>query len=295
MSNLPEETHVGRVALSTADVDSAAAFYEDVVGLEAVDRDDDGAVLGAGGTPLLELEAAPEEAARPPNAAGLFHVAYRVPDRSALADALARVRASGRMTGASDHLVSEALYLDDPEDNGIEVYRDRPREEWERPADGRIRLDTLPLDLGDLATEAAGAETAPPGTDVGHVHLEVTDLDRARAFYVDALGFDVTFQTPGALFVAAGGYHHHVGLNTWNRRSAPAAGRGLDWFEVVLPDEATLAAAVDRLEDAGYGPTRTAAEHVPPRTDAGHEPTRACAGATVRDPDGIGVRLAVRS
>jgi catechol 2,3-dioxygenase len=271
MSDLPAATQVGRVALDVADPDRARAFYADVVGLDPLG---DG-TMGAGGDPLLELRAAPDVDPRPMGAAGLFHVAYRVPGRPALADALLRLRASGRMTGASDHLASEALYGADPEDNGVEVYRDRPREQWERSPDGTPRLDTLPLDLAALEGEAAGDDGVPPGTDVGHVHLEVSDLDRARAFYVDALGFEVMDTYDGALFVGAGGYHHHVGLNVWNGSSETAGGRGLAWFELLVPDADALDAAVDRL------------------TAAGHDVQVAGEGAAVADPDGIEVRLAV--
>jgi catechol 2,3-dioxygenase len=273
MSSLPDGTRVGRVALDVADLDGAATFYEDAVGLATLADSEDRVTLGAGEDPLLELRAAPDAEPRPGDAAGLFHVAYRVPARGALGDALGRLRESGRMSGASDHIVSEALYARDPEGNGVEVYRDRPRDEWDRKADGRPRIDTLPLALDDLADDADGDRAAPPGTDVGHVHLEVTDLDDAHAFYVDALGFDRVERVAGALFVAAGGYHHHVGLNVWNRRSAPASGRGLAWFEVVVPGEAALAAAVDRVAAAGYAVTETDA------------------GATVADPAGVEVRL----
>jgi len=271
MTDLPAQTHVGRVAFDVADPDRARTFYDEVGGLDPLG---DGR-LGAGGDPLVELRAAPDDDPRPLAAAGLFHVAYRVPGRPALADALLRLRASGRMTGASDHVVSEALYAADPEDNGVEVYRDRPREVWERSPDGTPRIDTLPLDLADLETEAAGEESVPPGTDVGHVHLGVSDLDAARAFYVDALGFEQRATYDGALFVAAGGYHHHVGLNVWNGTSERAAGRGLAWFEVVVPDGDALDAAVDRLTAAGYD------------VDAAGD------GAAVEDPDSVEIRLAV--
>ncbi len=294
MDTLPEGTRVGRVALAVGDLDRTAAFYVDVVGLAVLDRTDDRAVLGADGEELLVLRAAPGAPARPADAAGLYHLAVRFPTRSALGAALSRVRDDaaevGRLTGASDHGVSEALYLDDPEGNGVELYRDRPRERWERTPDGDVRFETKPLDLDDLAATAdrssaadpqsagdgapPGADVgAPPGTDVGHVHLEVTDLGRAEEFYVDALGFDVTARVRGALFVSAGGYHHHLGLNVWQGRSAPASGRGLDRFEVAFPDEDARAAAVERLRSADYSVERTAE------------------GTVVEDPDGIGIRL----
>ena len=181
-----------------------------------------------------------------------------MPTRADLARTLRRVADSRwPLSGASDHLVSEALYLADPEGNGIELYRDRPRDEWPRSA-GSIEMATLPLDLESLLGEPGGerADTRmPAGTTLGHVHLQVADLGDAEAFWVDALGFDVTVRGyPGALFVSAGGYHHHVGLNTWagvGAPSPPSGSRGVAWFEVVLPDGAAVAAAAARLRRVG--------------------------------------------
>ncbi len=165
--------------------------------------------------------------------------------------------AGHRFTGASDHLVSEALYLDDPEGNGIEIYRDRPREEWTR-SDGQLQMATLPLDLdGVLASAPAGdaGDGMAAGTRIGHVHLQVASIPAAEAFYSDGLGFEPTVRGyPGALFVSAGGYHHHVGLNTWAGEGAPApppGARGLRSFTIVLPDEAALAATVAAVSAAG--------------------------------------------
>ena len=277
---LPAEAAVGRVALVVNDLDAVAEFYRDVVGLSVRRREGDRATLGAGGDPLLELTGDPDATPRAPEATGLFHVAFRVPARAALADALYRVDERWELTGASDHRVSEALYLDDPEGNGVEVYRDRPREEWPTRADGHVEMDTLPLDLEGLAADSGNEESAPPGTDVGHVHLEVSDIPAARRFYAEALGMNVRQEWgPNALFVAAGGYHHHVGLNTWNGRSEPLEGRGLDWFELVLPDGASLEAARERFEECGV---EVVVSEEGPRNDGGFE---------VRDPDGIPVRL----
>ncbi|WP_336037013.1 VOC family protein [Halobacterium yunchengense] len=270
---LPSATRVGRVALRVPDLAEAVAFYREVVGLRVIDRTPSRATLGAGGDALLVLDAAPDEPERPADAAGLYHAAFRVPSRSALGDALGRVREQWTLQGAADHLVSEAVYLADPAGNGVEIYRDRPREEWPRTPDGRPRIGTEPLDVEGVVAAAAGGTDAPAGTDVGHVHLEVSSLPAARAFYVDALGFDVVLSARGALFVAAGGYHHHVGLNTWRGRTAPAGGRGLAWTEFVLPDADALAAVRRRTEAAGYA--------VSP-TDAGF---------VARDDDAIAVRL----
>ncbi len=275
-SGLPAATHVGRVGLVVADLDDCLAFYRDVVGLDVRSRDADAATLGAGGDPLLELRADPDAPERGRDEAGLFHTAFRVPTRAALGDALERVRERWTLTGASDHLVSEALYLSDPEGNGVEIYRDRPRDAWPVDDDGSVGMDTLPLDLADLRAAAGdGSEAgAPPGTDVGHVHLEVTDVAAARAFYVDGLGLRVR-QSYGdsALFLAADDYHHHVGLNSWNERSEPAAGRGLDWFELVVTDDGVVEQVAERLAD---GETRV---------------ERTSDGLAATDRDGITVRL----
>ncbi|WP_254278894.1 VOC family protein [Haloarcula marina] len=270
---LPAETSVGRVGLTVNDRAAVAAFYEDVVGLTVRDRSADTVVLGDGETPLLELREDPSAPERPRNAAGLFHTAVRVPDRSALGDALDRIESDWRLSGASDHLVSEALYCRDPEGNGVEVYRDRPRTEWSETSDGGVEMATEPMDMEGVRAAAGGESTAPVGTDIGHVHLEVTSLDAARAFYADALGMNVRTNYEGALFLAAGDYHHHVGVNVWNRRSAPASGRGLAWFELCLPDEKARTAARDRLADAGY------------------EVRRHDDGVSVSDDDGITLRL----
>ncbi|EMA06076.1 VOC family protein [Haloferax denitrificans] len=258
--SLTDDTHLGRVALRVGSLDRVVPFYRDVVGL-AVERARDGsrAVLSAGETPVVVLDEDPDAPERGRREAGLFHLAVRVPDRGALGDVLSRARtrasdAGATLSGASDHLVSEALYFRDPEGNGVEVYRDRPREEWPWTDDRRVSMDTLPLDLGALAGDAAGDEGAPDGTDLGHVHLEVTDVPRSRDFYVDALGMRVRDEGyPGAAFVAAGEYHHHVGLNSWNTRSAPVSeGRGIEWFEVVVPDAATLDAVRESLAANGH-------------------------------------------
>jgi catechol 2,3-dioxygenase len=274
---MPASVHLGRIALRVGSGDRVVPFYRDVVGFD-VDRTDGGAMLSAGDGPLVVLEEDPDAPERPPDAAGLFHLAVRVPTRAALGEALARIDASdASLTGASDHLVSEALYLRDPEGNGVELYRDRPREEWSFSGD-RVEMDTLALDLDDLrrATTGEVVDRVRTGTDLGHVHLEVTSLDGARSFYVDTLGLNVrTDSYRGALFLAAGDYHHHVGINTWNGRRAPASpSRGLEWFEFVLPDRATRDDLFDRLADAGHAVAPDGA---------------------LSDPDGIGVQFVVES
>jgi len=268
-----------------ADIDALSEFYERVVGLRGVHRDGDLARLGPeGGEPLVELLSAPAAAAPPSFSTGLFHLAILVPDRAELARSLRRIVEQGwRLTGASDHLVSEALYLRDPEGNGIEIYRDRPREEWGHAHNGELRMATLPLDLDSLmADEGAGdgpANGMPTGTTMGHVHLRVADIPAAEAFYNGALGLEVMVRSyPGALFVAAGGYHHHIGLNTWESQGAPAApdgSLGLDRYELVLPDAGERDAAATRVGETG-------------------EPTDTDDGILARDPSGNRVLLTTR-
>ena len=227
---------IGRVRLRVADVDRVRSYYERTIGLQA-----DGLSLGAD-TPLIELIHDPDAPPAPAGSTGLFHLAILVPDRPALARSIRRVVASGeRFTGASDHFVSEALYLRDPEGNGIEIYRDRPRSKWEHEANGELRMGTVALDVESVLAEAEDADaTMPVGTRMGHVHLHVADLDSSESFYAGDLGLDVMVRSyPGALFLAHDGYHHHIGLNTWQGEGAPPpppGSRGLEDFELLLPD-----------------------------------------------------------
>jgi catechol 2,3-dioxygenase len=261
MASIDAATAMGPVRLTVADLDRTRAFYERAIGLRPLEGDGEAARLGAAGTPLVELVERPDAPPRPRGTTGLFHLALLVPSRSELARALERVARAGRsFTGASDHLVSEALYLLDPEGNGIEIYRDRPREEWRR-ADGELEMATLPLDLEGLMGElpaAGGDEGMPAGTRMGHVHLQVADLGAAEGFYHGLLGFDVTVRGyPGALFVSAGGYHHHIGLNTWAGEGAPpppSGARGLRRLQIDLAGPGELADVAGRLADAGLEP-----------------------------------------
>lgn len=225
---------VGPVVIDVTDRDRMVAFYEDVVGFRTLDRSGENTVLGVDDA-LLMLRESPDLPARGPAETGLFHTAFRVPSRAALGDALNRIESEWRLTGASDHGVSEALYLRDPEDNGVEVYHDRPRTDWP-VTDGQVEMYTRSLALAPLRDAASGADRCPSGTAVGHVHLEVSSLDDSVAFYGDGLGLDVQQTMDGARFLSfeesrgsndGRAYHHHVGLNTWNERSQPPAGRGL--------------------------------------------------------------------
>jgi catechol 2,3-dioxygenase len=249
----------GAVRLNVADLERARVFYEETIGLRPLAPDDEVLRLGANGVAVVELVDSPSAPARPPRTTGLFHLAILLPTRHALAFALRRVVRSGwALTGASDHLVSEALYLSDPEGNGIEIYRDRPAADWPY-SEGRLQMSTLPLDLEELAAELDDPDApngeAPTGTRIGHVHLNVADLDRAEAFYHGLLGFDVTVRGyPGALFVSTGGYHHDLGLNTWAGEGAPpppAGARGLNRFELFVDEPVELERLERRLSDAG--------------------------------------------
>jgi catechol 2,3-dioxygenase len=259
-ARIDPDTTLGPVRLTVSELDRSRAFYERAIGLRASERDDGTLALGpAGEPPLIELRgdsAAPRLNRRAP---GLYHLAVLVPTRRDLAFALARLaQARWPLDGASDHRVSEALYLSDPDGNGIEIYRDRPREQWPRSGD-RLEMATLPLDLDGLIDELRDASElqahAPAGTRIGHVHLQVADIAEAETFYHGVLGFDVMVRGyPGALFVSAGGYHHHVGLNTWHSAGATPATEGsvgLRSFTVELPSEAERAAVVARVRAAG--------------------------------------------
>jgi catechol 2,3-dioxygenase len=254
------ETSIGTVRLTVSDLDRSRGFYEQAIGLQSTERDDGTLAFGvAGEHPLVELRGERSAPRLDRRATGLFHLAVLVPSRIDLGFALARLaEARWPLDGASDHLVSEALYLSDPDGNGIEIYRDRPREQWPR-ANGSLAMDTLPLDLDSVLGELGGArELQPlvlPGTEIGHVHLQVSDIREAEDFYSGVLGFEVTVRGyPGALFVSAGGYHHHLGLNTWHSAGAapPAPGAvGLRSFEITLPNPQELERLLERVSAAG--------------------------------------------
>ena len=256
---IAQEADVRSVTLTVRNLAAERAFYERVVGLVAIETGEARAVLGAGGRPLVELVEDRGAPPRPPRTTGLFHLAILVPDRGELARSLRRlIEARWPLQGAADHLVSEAIYLADPEHNGIEIYRDRPRDEWQRDGE-ELRMATLPLDLNDVLDEGGDDDDPlgplPAGTRMGHVHLNVANLAASEAFYADLLGFDVTARGyPGALFLSAGGYHHHIGLNTWRGAGAsapPAGALGLRAYELKLPRRSELDEVVARLREGG--------------------------------------------
>jgi catechol 2,3-dioxygenase len=294
-SSIDAATSLGAVALTVADLGRARAFYEHVLGLVASARGADsvGLTASGGGSELVVLHEDRQAPPFDPRGNGLFHLALLVGSRAELACSLRRIAdARWRLTGASDHLVSEALYLRDPDGNGIEIYRDRPRTQWPLDGGGTVRMDTLGLDLSDLLGEPDGNAGSQPATAVaagariGHVHLQVADLAAAERFYCDVLGFDVTVRGyPGALFVSAGGYHHHIGLNTWQSLGAAPVvpGRvGLCSFEVLVPDQAALAQVLDRARVAEVD-----VEHL----DGGPASPGAPAAVRVRDPFGTAIVL----
>lgn len=263
-STLPPDTRIGTVHLRVGDLDQQVAFYEDVLGFLLVAEDGATAAMGtADGSPLLVLHAAPGAPARAPGTTGLFHVAYRVPSRADLGAMVLRIRANRKpIDGFADHNVSEAVYLTDPEGNGIEIYVDRAREVW-YSVDGTIFMTTEPLDVpGLLLAAPKPAPRIPLGTVVGHVHLRVSTLAAAEGFYVGQLGLDVTTRSyPGALFVSAGGYHHHVGLNVWGGEGAqrPEEGSlGLVSFDLIVPSEE----ARERVLGSGAEGTLLDPDHV---------------------------------
>jgi catechol 2,3-dioxygenase len=250
---------MGAVTLQVADLDRMIGYYRDGVRLALLAHEGDRAVLGRGSTPIVVLEHAPSLRHAAPHDAGLFHTAVLFDTRADLAAALYSVatRYPQTFTGSADHLVSNAFYMTDPEGNGVELYWDRDRTEWSW-THGMVDMDTLYLDPNEfirthLTQESLDAADAQPGR-VGHVHLSVGDVDTARAFYVDALGFATTSEFRGqALFVSAGGYHHHMAMNTWNSRGAGrrqlALGLGLVRIEVPGADD--LGALTERMRHNG--------------------------------------------
>lgn len=257
MSTASAPLEISHVVLTVHDLPGVAGFYRQTLGLTDLSRSSGRVTLGAGGRTLLELVADPAARRAAPSEAGLFHTAFLMPSRPALARWLIHAANSGvQLQGASDHLVSEAIYLADPEGNGIEVYVDRPRDRWHGP-DGAIRMATERLDLNDLARAADAPWTgAPDGLVVGHVHLQVGAIPEAEGFYSGQLGLPVMARYPGAAFYGSGGYHHHIATNTWNSRGAgqrdqPATGL----TELVLAvDPAELAVihsrgGSDRMQD----------------------------------------------
>lgn len=269
---LPAATRLGAVTLQVSDLARSLAYYEGVLGFSIVDREPDGAVLAPHGEArgIVHLREKPGARQVPRQGRlGLYHFAILLPDRPSLGRFVAHLDAVGLRAGSADHAVSEALYLWDPDGLGIEVYADRPRETW-RLQGLELYMTVEPLDMQDLL-ESAGRTAwtgMPSGSVVGHMHLHVGDLGAADAFYHAALGFDKTvWSYPGALFLSAGGYHHHLATNTWAAgaaRAGPDDARLIEW-EILLPTPDACAHVGDSLVASGYGvttdgDTRTAAD-----------------------------------
>jgi catechol 2,3-dioxygenase len=267
---LPDATHLGSVRLQVADLARSLDFYVNMLGLRVIESDVARAALAPQGDDRVLVELHERAGARPAGRAqrlGLYHFAILLPDRAALGRFVKHLAAVGLPAGAGDHLVSEAFYISDPDGLGIEVYADRPRETWQRR--GReLVMATDPVDVDDVARAAGDTEWTgmPAGTVMGHVHLHVGDLVQARAFFSEALGFDRTvWSYPGALFLAAGGYHHHLGTNTWAGSGAAVPrdddARLLEWT-IALPDATSIAAVAKSLTDAGYAAELSGSELV---------------------------------
>ena len=256
---LPEATHLGRVRLQVADLDRSLAFYEQVLGLRVLGRTEETVSLGTHGEDreivhLRQLRSARAVPRR--GLLGLYHFAILLPNRAALGRFLAHLGEIGAYAGMSDHFVSEAIYLTDPDGLGIEVYADRPRDAW-RYDEGQLYMTTNHLNVQDVIAAAGGEKWSgmPSGTVLGHVHLYVDDIGKAEDFYHNALGFDkVVWSYPGALFMSAGGYHHHLGTNTWARGAPPASdadARLLEW-EIVVPTREDAKQAAQHVKASGY-------------------------------------------
>jgi catechol 2,3-dioxygenase len=253
------ETEIGHVHLMVSDLSRSVQFYREMIGFNILHQDHKMVTLTADGiTPLLVLEEQVNAIPKPANTTGLYHFAILLPDRSSLANWLVHiVQKRYPLHGASDHLFSEAIYLADPDNNGIEIYADRPRERWERTENGEYKGVTEPLDVEDLLAEADHQPWGglPDKTRIGHVHLHVSNIQEAYKFYCDALGFESTMRMGNhALFVSAGGYHHHLGLNTWAGVGAPMPplnAVGMRLFTILLPNQDEVERVAERLKNMG--------------------------------------------
>jgi catechol 2,3-dioxygenase len=284
-SRIHPDATVGQLELTVADLSRSISFYKDLIGLQVIEDSENQATFGVPGDPFLTLSEQPEANPWPRGGrsyAGLYHFAILVPERVDLGRWLAHwLRQQMPLPGQGDHFVSEALYLEDPDGHGIEIYWDRPRETWEWQ-DGQVRMGVEPVDIRgllELAESAAEPWTGMPnGTTLGHIHLQVSDIDETARFYDSVLGLDIVAQMPSALFMSAGGYHHHIGANVWHSRGgeiAPPESARLVYFTVNLPDSAAMDEVLNRLETAGV------------EFDSPED------GAEVQDPSGILIRLKV--
>lgn len=265
---LPADLSMGTVMLKVGDMSAMSTYYQQALGLDVVAEADGGLYLGRGTRPLVHLAPAKGLQLPPRGEAGLFHTAFLFEERSHLAATVASAAQFNprAYVGSADHLVSEAFYFTDPEGNGIELYFDKPRESWEW-INGQVRMDNVMLPpqqyLGDHLTQEAVAHRSNAGAEIGHIHLQVGDVETAHRFYVGILGFEQTAGWHGqALFVAAGGYHHHMAMNVWNSRGAGPRKDTLGLGEVLIrvPAADEVGAVADRLKHAGVSSHHTGAE-----------------------------------
>lgn len=257
---IPNETKIQSVDLKVKDIERSWEFYSNLIGLREISRNDNSVLLSASGELpyLLSLNEDKSAAPKHRSQTGLFHTAIRLPNRKELARVFMRLfENKTKFQGFADHLVSESIYLPDPDENGVELYADRPKELWQYKM-GQVEMATLPLDLSVLTKELDDPGVwngIHPGTDIGHIHLSVSDLHKAQEVYSMGIGMNITSSSfPGALFFSAGGYHHHIGTNTWSSRNAKPAGEysaGLMNFTVKTPDKTYLEEVKNKVLGSG--------------------------------------------
>lgn len=277
---MSSQFRLGEVKLRVSELDRSIAYYEQVIGFKVLRKEDNIAYLTADGkTTLLILEEVEDAVVTPAQtASGLYHFAILLPSRTSLGSFLNHLAEQDVKLGQADHLVSEALYVYDPDNHGIEIYRDRPRDEWNYELDGHVKMASDPIDLESLMNDGKQEvwNGLPSDTIMGHVHLHVSDLMKSKAFYCDVLGFDIMANWPGAMFIAAGGYHHHLGMNTWAGVGAPLAppnATGISYYKMIIPEADEIERTLKRLKQADIA--------VEQRQDAWY----------FQDPSGIEIKL----
>ncbi|MEN1969085.1 VOC family protein [Lentibacillus sp. N15] len=253
-------TYVGEVSINVTDLEKSLSFYQHIIGFRILDQTKRKAVLTADGkTALLTLEQPENVVPKEGRTTGLFHFAILLPSRADLSSFLRHVAKAGVQLGASDHLVSEALYLNDPDGNGIEVYHDRLSNEWDW-SDGQVIMSTEPLDASSLLADSDQEYNGlPEETVIGHIHLHVANLKNTETFYVNGLGFRVVTHYPGALFTSTGNYHHHIGMNIWNGEDASAPSEnsvGLNWYSLIFANNESREERVNSLRHLGVSVKR---------------------------------------
>ena len=247
--------YVGEVTIKVKNLAYSVTFYQNIIGLQVLEQSERKAVLTADGqTPLLTLEEPADVIPKQERMSGLYHFAILLPSRADLGDFLRHLILTGYPLGAADHYVSEALYLNDPDGNGIEVYRDRPSSEWSWK-NGLVEMATEQLDAEGILEESNTEwKGLPSGTIMGHIHLHVGDLEKTKEFYTKGMGFEVVSYYPQAVFLSSGGYHHHVAINTWQGAGAPTPPKnsvGLNWYSIVFPNQEAREKVMEQLKQIG--------------------------------------------